>query len=174
MRRSVGRLVLTLGLLGAAVPVVLGSGSPAVAAQADITCAPQPTGAPVAGPPMQSYTPVNPVRLVDTRNNIGGVEVPIDRGCTMIVSIGSDIPSNAQAVALSMTAVNSEADYFTVYPCASGRPETSNLNARAGFATPNLVVAIPDVNPSSPSFGADVSPRDFDGRISAWYFGHST
>jgi hypothetical protein len=45
-----------------------------------------------------------------------------------------------------MTAVNSEADFFTVYPCAAGRPETSNLNARANFATPNLVVAIPDVN----------------------------
>ena len=64
----------------------------------------------------------------------------------MIVNVGADVPSNAQAVALSMTAVNSEADFFTVYPCALGRPETSNLNARAGFATPNLVVAIPDVN----------------------------
>ncbi len=95
---------------------------------------------------MSSYTPINPVRLVDTRNNIGGVRTPIDRGCTMRVNVGADVPSNAQAVALSMTAVTDEADYFTVYPCASGRPETSNLNSRAGFATPNLVVAIPDAN----------------------------
>ena len=146
MSRFVGRLVLALSLLGVAVPLVSGSASPVEAAKADITCAPQPAGTAVAAPPMQSYTPINPVRLVDTRNNIGGVKVPIDRGCTMIVSVGSDIPSNAQAVALSMTAVNSEADYFTVYPCATGRPQTSNLNARAGFATPNLVVAIPDAN----------------------------
>ncbi len=146
MRRNVGRLVLTLGLLASVVPAVLASPSPAQAAQADIACTPLPAGGATTTPPLQSYTPINPVRLVDTRNNIGGVSVPIDRGCTMIVSVGSDIPSNAQAVALSMTAVNSEADFFTVYPCAAGRPETSNLNARAGFATPNLVVAIPDAN----------------------------
>ncbi|HSP28717.1 MAG TPA: aryl-sulfate sulfotransferase, partial [Ilumatobacteraceae bacterium] len=113
---------------------------------ATVTCAPQPTGGAATTPPLQSYTPINPVRLVDTRNNIGGVAAPIDRGCTMIVNVGADIPSGAPAVAFSMTAVNSEDDYFTVYPCAAGRPETSNLNARPGFATPNLVVAIPDAN----------------------------
>jgi hypothetical protein len=146
MSRVVGRLLLALSLLGVAAPLVWGAVSPVEAATADITCAPQPAGTAVAAPPMQSYTPINPVRLVDTRNGIGGVKVPLDRGCTIIVSVGSDVPANAQAVALSMTAVNSEADYFTVYPCATGRPETSNLNARAGFATPNLVVAIPDAN----------------------------
>ncbi len=146
MRRFVGRLVVTTGLLAAVVPAVFASPSPAQAATADVACSPQPAGGVASTPPLQSYTSINPVRLVDTRNNIGGVRTPIDRGCTMIVSVGGDIPSNAQAVALSMTAVNSEADFFTVYPCATGRPETSNLNARAGFATPNLVVAIPDVN----------------------------
>ena len=45
-----------------------------------------------------------------------------------------------------MTAISATRDYFTVYPCASGRPETSNLNTRPGIPTPNLVVAIPDVN----------------------------
>jgi hypothetical protein len=144
-RAVVGRLVVVAALLGVVVPAVSDS-HPVAAASADISCAQLPTGSATAAPPMESYTPINPVRLVDTRNNIGGVSVPLDRGCTMIVSVGSDIPSSAQAVALSMTAVNSEADFFTVYPCALGRPETSNLNARAGFATPNLVVAIPDVN----------------------------
>jgi hypothetical protein len=133
-------------MIGVAVPVVIGPASPAQAATANVTCEPQPVGGAATTAPLLSYTPINPLRLVDTRNNIGGVGVPLDRGCTMIVDIGADIPSNAQAVALSMTAVNSEADYFTVYPCNAGRPETSNLNARAGFATPNLVVAIPDAN----------------------------
>jgi hypothetical protein len=95
---------------------------------------------------MLSYTAINPVRLLDTRNNIGGVRAPIDRGCTIRLNIAADVPVDAQAVALSMTAVSDESDYFTVYPCASGRPETSNLNTRAGFAAPNLVVAIPDAN----------------------------
>ena len=147
MNRTVGSLFLAVGLLAGVAVVDIGAGSPrADAASATVTCAPQPGGGAATTAPLLSYTPINPVRLVDTRNNIGGVGAPIDRGCTMIVDIGADIPSGARAVAFSMTAVNSEADYFTVYPCVSGRPETSNLNARAGFATPNLVVAIPDAN----------------------------
>ena len=146
MRRIVGTLVSAAAMIGVAVPAVIGPASPAQAAVANVTCDPQPLGGAATTPPLLSYTPINPLRLVDTRNSIGGVGVPLDRGCTMIVDIGADIPSNAQAVALSMTAVNSEADYYTVYPCNAGRPETSNLNARAGFATPNLVVAIPDAN----------------------------
>ena len=141
------RLSLVAGLAAVALPVTLASSTPVEAATATVTCTPQATGGGAAtAPPMRSYTPINPVRLIDTRNNIGGVGAPLGRGCTMIVDVGSDIPSNAQAVALSMTAVNSEADYFTVYPCATGRPETSNLNARAVGATPNLVTAIPDAN----------------------------
>ncbi len=146
MKRTVGTLVVAASMLAVSVSIVLGPSAPAQAATATVTCAPQPTGGAATTAPLLSYTPINPLRLVDTRNNLGGVAAPLDRGCTMIVDIGADIPSTAQAVALSMTAVNSEADFFTVYPCSAGRPETSNLNARAGFATPNLVVAIPDPN----------------------------
>lgn len=31
-----------------------------------------------------------------------------------------------------------------------------------------------DVNEKSPTFDQNVSPRQFEGKISAWYFGHST
>ena len=31
-----------------------------------------------------------------------------------------------------------------------------------------------DVNPTSPTAGQVVSPRDYLGSVSAWYFGHST
>lgn len=34
--------------------------------------------------------------------------------------------------------------------------------------------AIPDVNPASARYNNDVSPRDYLGQISAWYFGHAT
>ncbi len=34
--------------------------------------------------------------------------------------------------------------------------------------------AIPDVNAASARYNSDVSPRDYLGKISAWYFGHAT
>jgi hypothetical protein len=34
--------------------------------------------------------------------------------------------------------------------------------------------SLPDVNPASPRFGQVVSPRDYLGQVSAWYFGHAT
>ncbi len=34
--------------------------------------------------------------------------------------------------------------------------------------------AITDVNQDSPRHGDAVSPRDYVGQVSAWYFGHST
>jgi hypothetical protein len=34
--------------------------------------------------------------------------------------------------------------------------------------------SLPDVNPGSPRFGQVVSPRDYLGQASAWYFGHAT
>lgn len=34
--------------------------------------------------------------------------------------------------------------------------------------------AIRDVNPASARYDEPVSPRDYLGRVSAWYFGHAT
>ncbi len=33
---------------------------------------------------------------------------------------------------------------------------------------------LPDVNPGSPTYNHNVSPRDYRGKISAWYFGNAT
>lgn len=43
-------------------------------------------------------------------------------------------------------------------------------------AAPTLVpdFALSDENPASASHGQLVSPRDYLGKVSAWYFGHST
>ena len=48
--------------------------------------------------------------------------------------------------------------------------------ARLPFDTAEAVpdFALEDVNPSSPSAGATVSVRGQLGRVSAWYFGHSS
>ena len=39
-----------------------------------------------------------------------------------------------------------ESGYATVYPCASGRPETSNINYRAGQTIANTVIVEPDAD----------------------------
>lgn len=43
-------------------------------------------------------------------------------------------------------------------------------------AGPNAVAAfsLPDLNPNSPSLGDTISPRDYLGRVSCWYFGAAT
>jgi hypothetical protein len=40
--------------------------------------------------------------------------------------------------------------------------------------TPQPDFHLQDVNPNSARSGQSVSPRDYLGGISAWYFGHST
>ena len=59
--------------------------------------------------------------------------------------------------------------------CGNGdRAET--VSGPLGQESSELVpdIDIEDVNPSSPFFGATISPRRFLGQVSAWYFGHST
>lgn len=34
--------------------------------------------------------------------------------------------------------------------------------------------SLPDVNPNSALFETNVSPRDYLGQVSGWYFGHGT
>jgi hypothetical protein len=34
--------------------------------------------------------------------------------------------------------------------------------------------SLEDVNPTSPLYGQQVAPADFEGQVSAWYFGHAT
>ena len=46
---------------------------------------------------------------------------------------------------------------------------------RPDFSTaPMPDFSLQDVNPASVTFDERVSPREFEGRISAWYFGHAT
>lgn len=136
-----GTMLTSTLVIASAIP----SAPAAQAASASVFCD-DPLGPAASSPALQSYTPVRPVRLLDTRIAVGGLGVPVEAGCTIRLSVGSDVPANAQAVALTVTAISDHNDFITVYPCALGRPETSNVNYRGGIATANLVVAIPDVN----------------------------
>ncbi len=55
---------------------------------------------------------------------------------------------------------------------AEAREGTHSLAACVDWRMPDF--ALFDLNPNSPTSGEQVSPRQFLGEISAWYFGHST
>lgn len=131
-------MLLTAGVIPAASSVAAASfASVSCAASSSTTAAPETS--------LPSYQAITPVRVVDTRDGTGGVADQVGAGCTLKLDFtGSIAPVDAEAVALSVTAISAEHGFYTVYPCATGRPETSNLNARPNVPTPNLVVATPD------------------------------
>jgi hypothetical protein len=95
----------------------------------------------VAGTP---YTPVAPVRMLDTRNGTGGFSSPVGAGKTIALQVtGRDgVPATGvTAVVLNLTATGPTASSFvTAYPDGQARPaEGSNLNFTKGETIPNLV-----------------------------------
>ncbi len=94
-----------------------------------------------------SFTPVDPMRILDTREGIGTPSTTrVGPGGTvdLQVSGAGGIPAGATAVALTVTAVAaSTATDVRVYPSVSDTatvPLVSNLNARPGPPVPNVVV----------------------------------
>ena len=61
-----------------------------------------------------SYTPVNPVRVLDTRDGNGAPEAPLAAGTTLAVQVGGvdGIPSGISSVAISVGAVDETYDGF--------------------------------------------------------------
>jgi hypothetical protein len=106
------------------------------------------------------FTPVSPVRALDTRD---GPPVGQDQGPFVNVTQFANLPTNARAVVANVTATDTTADsYLTVWPSSVARPDASNLNWRAGQTVPNLVVS-----PISPqNVPADQGP----GQIAVYNF----
>ena len=97
--------------------------------------------------PEPGYVPLNPVRLLDTRNGTGAPAGFASAGSVTELQVsGPGIPESAKAVVLNATVVSPEgAGYLTVYPCGQDRPTTSNINYNAGQTIANMVVvALPD------------------------------
>lgn len=90
------------------------------------------------------FMPLTPTRIADTRNGLGGVPTrPLRAAESTRVPIRgiAGVAAGATAVVANVTAVNaSNPMFFTVYPGATARPETSNLNGGPGRPVPNLVV----------------------------------
>lgn len=95
-----------------------------------------------------TFTPADPVRILDTRSATGTPgSTPVGPGQHLDLSVwgdGSPVPSDAAAVALTVTAVGATAATdVRVYPTPAGDtapPTVSNLNVQPGAPVPNVVV----------------------------------
>lgn len=97
---------------------------------------------PVAG---DYFTPVTPVRALDTRttNTPSGTAARVGQGGEISLTIANarGVPANATGVVLNVTAVSpNAAGYVTVYPNGVARPLASNLNFVPGDIIPNSVI----------------------------------
>jgi hypothetical protein len=95
-------------------------------------------------PSTAAYTPVAPVRILDTRNGTGGFTSPVGAGKTISLQVtGRDgVPATGvTAVVLNLTATGPTASSWVIaYPDGQPRPaEGSNLNFTKGETIPNLV-----------------------------------
>ncbi len=89
---------------------------------------------------------VRPERVTDTRSD-GSTRAP---GRVVRFSVGDtrlDATAPIAGVFMNLTIVEAEAAGFgTVYPCAAGRPNTSNINFAPGQTVANFAAVEPDVN----------------------------
>lgn len=102
-----------------------------------------------SGGTASNYTPISPVRVLDTRNNIGVTKVgPISAGGTVKVTLaGSNgVPADATGATVNLTAVGATGNgYLTAYPDGAQMPATSNVNYGAGGVVANeATVAMTD------------------------------
>jgi alpha-tubulin suppressor-like RCC1 family protein len=87
-----------------------------------------------------AFTPLSPVRVLDTRDGTGGVTGPVGAARTIALDLSAKVPSTATAVVLNVTAVApTTSTYVTVFPHGQARPLTSNLNVATGDVRPILV-----------------------------------
>jgi 2',3'-cyclic-nucleotide 2'-phosphodiesterase (5'-nucleotidase family) len=94
----------------------------------------------VVPPGTAGFTAMTPVRVLDTRNGIGGPEAPLLAGDVRILDLSAVVPVGADAVVLNLTGTNvTSHTYVTAWPDGDARPNASNLNLSPGQTQPNLV-----------------------------------
>lgn len=87
-----------------------------------------------------AFVPVNPARLLDTRDGTGGVrgQVGVDGTINVALATGSPIPATAKAVVVNVISVDSSApSYVTAWPTGASRPLAATMNPRPGVPVPN-------------------------------------
>lgn len=98
------------------------------------------TGVPTDG----LYTPLQPARVLDTRNGTGAAPGPLAGGSTLSLQVGGagGVPAaGVESVVLNVTITNPSAgSYMTVWPDGTARPTASNLNWTPGLTVANRAV----------------------------------
>ena len=123
--------------------------------------------------PQDTYHPLTPARVLDTRDGTGGVAAqPVGAGGHVDVAIaghGGVPASGVDAVVLNVTATGgTKSGFLTVYPTGSSPPNTSNLNWTAGRTVANLVTVPVGANGMVSAFNAaGQSHVVFD--VQGWY-----
>ncbi len=121
-------------------------------------CGPGIVNAAAAMQTLSGYTPLGalvdltPNRILDTRDGTGGVPATRVGNYTgtapdltfPILGAGGTPTSGVSAVSLNVTVADTnapdEGGYVTIYPCANGRPNVSNLNFTNRQIIPNAVI----------------------------------
>jgi hypothetical protein len=102
-----------------------------------------PTTDPGVLPEGDTFHPVRPARIMDTRRGIGGPATPVGAAQTRrltVTGVGG-VPADATAVALNVTVTNpTQLSHLTVWPTGTDRPNSSNLNYTPGRTIPNTVI----------------------------------
>ncbi|MET0910231.1 MAG: hypothetical protein ABWZ99_12225, partial [Ilumatobacteraceae bacterium] len=116
------------------------------------------------------FVPVDPQRLVDSRS-----AAPLEPGVVMRVGAsggGSPAPSDAEAVALNLTAVDSTAEgWIRAFPCDAAEPGVSNVNVRRGGVRANSVI-VPTASDGTVCLTASVTTHVIVD-VTGW-FGHTS
>ncbi|MFE9633310.1 PKD domain-containing protein [Streptomyces sp. NPDC006463] len=89
------------------------------------------------------YSPLTPVRAVDTREGLGAAKGQVPGYGTFGVEIADrrGVPKGATAVSLNLTVTNpQEAGHLTAYPSGQTAPSTSSVNFSAGQTVANSVI----------------------------------
>jgi hypothetical protein len=90
-----------------------------------------------------SFVPVAPVRLVDTRRGVGGGPLAAGKSINIkayAYACSSPCPQTAAIVANATVTAPTRAGFLTVYPYQGTLPNASNLNFTAGETIPNLTM----------------------------------
>jgi hypothetical protein len=89
------------------------------------------------------FSSVTPVRLMDTREGLGG-STRLAAGQTVSLQVAGrgGVPAGSKAVVMNVTSVDADLDGFvTAYPCDQPRPLAAALNPKPGQVRPNLVIS---------------------------------
>ena len=111
----------------------------------DVPSAPAPTRAATApvftpGAANAGFLPVDPERLIDTRN-AGAAFATLQPGRSSVLDLRGRLPAGATAVALNLTTDRStRAGWVRAFPCSGAEPPTSNVNPEAGQVVTNAAI----------------------------------